>query len=59
MSGSRSPVYFKKVVNELNSILPHARHTEFKGLDHSGANNTGKPKIVAEELQHFFSKRKL
>jgi pimeloyl-ACP methyl ester carboxylesterase len=58
LSGSNSPAYLKNVVNGLNSVLPHARHIEFKGLDHMGADNTGKPAIVAEELKTFFYTRK-
>lgn len=58
LSGSNSPAYLKNVVNRLNSVLPYARHIEFKDLDHVGPGDTGKPAIVAEELKTFFYNRK-
>ncbi|HEY4323400.1 MAG TPA: alpha/beta hydrolase [Mucilaginibacter sp.] len=54
MSGSKSPRYLKRVVQSLAKIIPQSRHIEFKGLDHMGSDNSGKPKVVAEELRQFF-----
>lgn len=56
MNGSKTPDYLKNVIYELKNILPHAEHIEFKGLDHLAADNSGKPKIVAHALMHFFEK---
>ncbi|HEY4197509.1 MAG TPA: alpha/beta hydrolase [Mucilaginibacter sp.] len=54
LSGSRSPHFLKQVINRLKAMVPHSRHVEFKGLDHMGSDNSGKPKVVAEELHQFF-----
>jgi len=55
LSGSKSPDFLKRVIARLKAILPHNSHVEFKGLDHMGSDNTGKPEIVAEELRRFFN----
>jgi pimeloyl-ACP methyl ester carboxylesterase len=54
LSGSKSPGYLKRVIHSLVKITPHSRHVEFKGLDHMGSDNSGRPKVVAEELNQFF-----
>ncbi len=54
LSGSKSPGYLKRVIHSLAKIIPDRRHVEFKGLDHMGSDNSGQPKVVAEELRQFF-----
>lgn len=54
LSGSKSPGYLKRVIHSLEKIIIHSRHVEFKGLDHMGSDNSGKPNVVAEELRQFF-----
>lgn len=56
LSGSKSPVFLKQVITRLKAILSNNRHIEFKGLDHMGSDNTGKPEVIAEELRRFFGK---
>jgi pimeloyl-ACP methyl ester carboxylesterase len=53
MGGSKSSGYLKQALNELESVLPHNKRVEFKGLDHS-APDFGDPKRVAEEMRVFF-----
>jgi len=54
LTGSKSPGYLKRVIHSLAKIIPNSRHIEFKGLDHTGSDNGGKPAVVAEELRQFF-----
>jgi hypothetical protein len=35
--------------------VPTAQRIEFKGLDHLGADNSGKPEMVADALRRFFA----
>lgn len=61
LGGSKSPMYLKIALNELEKVLPHRKRTEFPGLDHGAAwnydkqrNPHGNPKVVAEALKLFF-----
>jgi pimeloyl-ACP methyl ester carboxylesterase len=54
LNGSKSPLMLKNSTNALNTVLPHVKHVELQGLDHDSAQNYGKPKIIAQELKHFF-----
>lgn len=56
LSGSKSPDYLRRNVQELGKVLPKAKHVDFQGLDHLGLGNSdvgGKPKKVAIELRKF------
>jgi len=58
LGGSKSPAYFKVALYALEKVLPHAKRTEFPGLNHGAsgnANRGGKPKLVAQELRQFFA----
>jgi len=58
LGGSKSPAYFKVALDALEKVLPHAKRTEFTGLNHGAsgnANRGGKPKLVAQELRLFFA----
>lgn len=55
MGGSKSPGYFKMIIEKLSTVLPRARSVEFPGLDHSGPDDDGKPAIVAKVLRSFFN----
>jgi pimeloyl-ACP methyl ester carboxylesterase len=58
LGGSKSPAYFKVALDALEKVLPHAKRTEFPGLNHGAsgnANRGGKPKLVAQELRRFFA----
>ena len=58
LGGSKSPAYFKVALDALEKVLPHAKRTEFPGLNHGAsgnANRGGKPKLVAQELRQFFA----
>jgi hypothetical protein len=58
LGGSKSPAYFKGALDALEKVLPHAKRTEFPGLNHGAsgnANRGGKPKLVAQELRQFFA----
>ena len=58
LGGSKSPAYFKVALDALEMVLPHAKRTEFPGLNHGAsgnANRGGKPKLVAQELRRFFA----
>ncbi len=62
LGGSESPTWLKAALDALVETLPGAKRIEFPGLDHGGSsdisstNRSGKPEIVAAELQHFFAK---
>lgn len=58
LGGSKSPAYFKVALDALEKVLPHAKRTEFPGLNHGASGNDnrgGKPKLVAQELRQFFA----
>ena len=58
LGGSKSPAYFKVALDALEKVLPHAKRTEFPGLNHGAsgnANRGGKPKLVAQALRRFFA----
>ncbi|HEY4327130.1 MAG TPA: alpha/beta hydrolase [Mucilaginibacter sp.] len=55
LGGSKSPDYLLNGLKKLASILPNAKKVIFKGLDHMGPDNSGKPELIAQELKKFFS----
>ena len=62
LSGTNSPAYLRHAVRSLGEVLPNSHHTEFKGLDHSGAWNKargGCPMVVAAALGDFFGQRNI
>jgi pimeloyl-ACP methyl ester carboxylesterase len=54
LGGQKSRAYLKIALDELSSVLPHAKRIEFHALGHTAADNGGKPDIVAKELRNFF-----
>jgi pimeloyl-ACP methyl ester carboxylesterase len=54
LGGSKSQAFLRHALDALSTALPHARRVEFKGLDHLGPSNDGKPEVVASELRRFF-----
>ena len=54
LGGSKSPVYLQKALDGLSKVLPKAKRFIFRGLDHLGPDNDGKPERVAQELRSFF-----
>jgi pimeloyl-ACP methyl ester carboxylesterase len=55
LAGARSPAYFSAALAELSAVLPHSRRVTFPGLGHSGPDDDGDPRRVAEELRDFFT----
>jgi pimeloyl-ACP methyl ester carboxylesterase len=55
LGGSKSPPFLKTALDALARTLPHVERVTFPGLDHFGATNDGKPRIVAAELRTFFA----
>jgi len=58
LSGTKSPGYLRHSVRSLERVIPHSRHIELEGLDHSGAWNIargGHPETVATALLEFFA----
>lgn len=56
LGGNRSRSFLKIALDKLSKILPHSRRVTFKGVGHLAADNSGKPKLVAEELKQFFGR---
>jgi pimeloyl-ACP methyl ester carboxylesterase len=54
LGGSKSPAFLKAPLDGLSVVLPHAQRVAFPGLDHSAADNGGKPECVAQVLRRFF-----
>lgn len=54
MGGARSPAYLKRVLNNLEPVLPRVRRVTLSGVGHSAADNSGRPARVAAELRRFF-----
>lgn len=57
LGGAKSPTYLKKSLYGLEHVLPHVQRTEFPGVGHLAADNSGKPEMVAGELRRFFTDR--
>jgi pimeloyl-ACP methyl ester carboxylesterase len=55
LGGSRSQSFLRDALDNLAAALPRAQRIEFNGLDHLGADNSGKPETVASELRQFFA----
>jgi pimeloyl-ACP methyl ester carboxylesterase len=54
LGGQRSQLYLKTALDVLSSTFPNAKRVEFHGQGHLAADNSGKPEVVAKELQSFF-----
>ncbi len=60
LGGSESPAWLRAALDALEKNTPNVKRVEFPGLNHGGSsdlsstNRSGKPEIVAEELQRFF-----
>ena len=58
LGGSKSPSYFRDGIDALETILPHVKRIELRGLGHAAswnANRGGKPELVAQELHRYFA----
>jgi hypothetical protein len=55
MSGSRSPAYLKRALDELAAVLPRAGRIEFPGFNHTAPSNGERPERIAAELRRFFA----
>ncbi len=48
LSGSKTFIFLKHIIEALNDVLPHVERVEIQGIDHAAAEDTtGKPEIVA------------
>ena len=62
LGGDKSPAWLKVALDALATTIPHVKRVEFPGLDHGGSsdpsstNRSGKPEVVAAELQRFFNR---
>jgi hypothetical protein len=54
LGGSKSPAFLRTALDELERVLPHRRRVTFRGLDHSGPDDSGDPARVAIELREFY-----
>jgi pimeloyl-ACP methyl ester carboxylesterase len=57
LSGTASPEYWRRSVDELEKAIPGARHVRLEGLDHLGTGNKdvgGEPGKVARVVEDFF-----
>ncbi|MCW3083481.1 MAG: alpha/beta hydrolase [Bacteroidetes bacterium] len=55
LGGAKSQAYFIPVLEQLQRKIPNARRMAFEKLGHLGADNSGTPEKVANELQKFFN----
>jgi hypothetical protein len=58
MSGSRSPGYLRRSMEELERLIPKASHVRLQGLDHLGLGNKdvgGKPEQAAVKIIEFLN----
>jgi pimeloyl-ACP methyl ester carboxylesterase len=55
LDGAKSPSYFAVPLDALSAVLPHARRVTFSDLGHSGPDDDGAPRRVAETLRDFFN----
>jgi pimeloyl-ACP methyl ester carboxylesterase len=55
LGGSRSARNLTAALDGLCAVLPRARRVTLPGTGHTAADNSGKPELVAAQLQAFFS----
>lgn len=55
LGGTKSPGYLGVALDELSVVLPHAQRITFPGLGHSGPDDDGDPRRIAEALSTFFT----
>jgi pimeloyl-ACP methyl ester carboxylesterase len=55
LGGARSARNLTAAVDGLSAVLPRARRFTLPGAGHTAADNSGKPELVAAQLQAFFS----
>ena len=55
LGGSRSARNLTAPLDGLSAVLPRARRVTLPGTGHTAADNSGKPELVAAQLQAFFS----
>ena len=54
LSGSKTFIFLKHIIEALNDVLPHVERVEIQGIDHAAAEDTtGKPEIVAHAIKAF------
>lgn len=56
IGGNKSPSFLKNTLDALEEVLSNVKRVELQGLSHSGPLVTGDPRMVAQELKHFFIK---
>ncbi|MEU4743926.1 alpha/beta hydrolase [Actinosynnema sp. NPDC023658] len=55
LGGTKSPPFLGVALDELTAAIPHAQRITFPGLGHSGPDDDGDPRRVAEALRTFFT----
>ncbi len=58
VGGTKSPIFLRSSLRDLEHLLPRARRVELEGLTHSGPWNTsrgGRPHLVAQALREFLT----
>jgi pimeloyl-ACP methyl ester carboxylesterase len=55
LGGARSARNLGAALDGLSTVLPSARRGTLPGTGHTAADNSGKPELVAAQLQAFFS----
>jgi pimeloyl-ACP methyl ester carboxylesterase len=55
LGGARSARNLTAALDGLSAVLPRARRVTLPGTGHTAADNSGKPELVAAQLQAFFS----
>jgi pimeloyl-ACP methyl ester carboxylesterase len=55
LGGARSARNLTAALDGLSAVLPRARRVTLPGAGHTAADNSGKPELVAAQLQAFFS----
>jgi pimeloyl-ACP methyl ester carboxylesterase len=58
LGGQKSWSYLKIVLDTLSAAFPQAKRIELSGVGHIAADNSEKPKVVANELRNFFAAKK-
>jgi len=55
LGGSRSARNLTAPLDGLSAVLPRAHRVTLPGTGHTAADDSGKPELVAAQLQAFFS----
>lgn len=57
MGGRRSPDFLRRILDDLQTTVPHVRRFQFRGVGHEAPVHPRRARRVADALRTFFAAR--